>query len=67
MNGGPTKMAAPKTSSTFYNHVEEIITSDNWEEDLFVKGCIEEIQVSVQKLYATSKTPERVVDRKSVV
>ena len=38
-------------TSNIYNHVEEVITTDDWgDEETYVKGVMEEIQVSVQKL-----------------
>ncbi|OQV13147.1 hypothetical protein BV898_12579 [Hypsibius exemplaris] len=46
--------------SSFYNHVEEIITTDDWsDDDVYVKGVMEEIQVSVQKLARPVRTPDR--------
>ena len=45
--------------SSFYNHVEEIITTDDWsDDDVCVKGVMEEIQVSVQKLARPVRTLE---------
>ncbi|XP_055328653.1 putative protein tag-278 isoform X2 [Paramacrobiotus metropolitanus] len=47
--------------STFYNHIEEIITTDDWgDDDVYTKGVVEEIQVSVQKLARPTVTSERV-------
>lgn len=60
-DGSPAEGSEPGLSS-FYNHVEEIITTDNWgDDDIYTKGVMEEIQVSVQKLTKPSQTPERVV------
>ena len=46
----PTDTTQTPGLNTFYNYVEEVITSDDWTDDMYVKGVMEEIQVSVQKL-----------------
>lgn len=56
-NDVPAQSTTPGLS-TFYNQFEEIITSDNWgDEEIYSKGVMEEIQVSVQKL-SKSRTPD---------
>ncbi|GAU99002.1 hypothetical protein RvY_10064 [Ramazzottius varieornatus] len=53
----PTDTTQTPGLNTFYNYVEEVITSDDWTDDMYVKGVMEEIQVSVQKLSRPVRAP----------